>query len=158
MAKTKWFRVLVPLIGATIFLALSGEKSAPTKTDMQIEGLRQPVEIIKDKWGISHIFAQNQDDLFFAQGFNVASDRLFQLEMWRRLATGTIAEILGEKALRRDIGARLLKFRGDLRKEIGSYHPQGEKIVSSFVKGINAYIDLTQKDTGSCRLSSGCSE
>jgi len=145
VAKTKWFRVLVPLIGATIFLALSGEKSAPTKTDMQIEGLRQPVEIIKDKWGISHIFAQNQDDLFFAQGFNVASDRLFQLEMWRRLATGTIAEILGEKALRRDIGARLLKFRGDLRKEIGSYHPQGEKIVSSFVKGINAYIDLTRK-------------
>jgi len=146
VAKRKWFRVLVPLIGATTFLALFGEKSAPAKTDIRIEGLLEPVEIIKDKWGISHIYAQNQDDLFFAQGFNVASDRLFQLEMWRRQATGTVAEILGEKALRRDIGARLLKFRGDLHKELESYHPQGKKIVSSFVKGINAYVDLTRKN------------
>ena len=69
---------------------------------------RKPVEIIKDRWGISHIFAQSQKDLFFAQGFNVARDRLFQLEIWRRQATGTLSEILGPRALKRDIGARLL--------------------------------------------------
>src|SRR4030043_327582 len=145
VAEKKWFRVLLLSIGACITLTLFGGKSGPAKTDLKIEGLQQSVEIIKDKWGISHIYAQNQDDLFFTQGFNIASDRLFQLEMWRRQATGTVAEILGEKALRRDIGSRLLKFRGDHHKELGSYHPQGEKIVSSFVKGINAYINLTRK-------------
>jgi penicillin amidase len=104
------------------------------------------VEIIKDRWGIAHIYAQNQPDLFFAQGYNVASDRLFQLEMWRRQATGTVAEVLGEKALPRDTGARLLKFRGDLRKELSSYHPDGEEIVTSFVAGINTYVDRVVND------------
>src|SRR4030042_2408049 len=145
VAEKKWFRVLLLSIGACITLTLFGGKSGPAKTDPQIEGLQQSVEIIKDKWGISHIYAQNQDDLFFAQGFNIATDRLFQLEMWRRQATGTVAEILGETALRRDIGSRLLQFRGDLHKELGSYHTQGEKIVSCFVKVINAYLYLTQK-------------
>jgi penicillin amidase len=111
-----------------------------------VRGLEHPVEIIRDRWGIPHIYAQNQDDLFSAQGFIVAADRLFQLEMWRRQATGTLAEILGPKALRRDIGARLLRFRGDIRKELGFYHPQGAQIVDAFVRGINAYIDLTRKN------------
>ena len=106
------------------------------------------MEIIKDKWGIAHITARNQHDLFFAQGFNVASDRLFQLEIWRRQATGTAAEILGEKALRRDIGARLLKFRGDLRGELASYHPDGEEIISAFVEGINAFVDRVSNNPG----------
>jgi penicillin G amidase len=148
VAKIKWFRGVLIALGACISLALFGGKSGPANTEVRIEGLVEPVEIIKDQWGISHIYAQNQDDLFFAQGFNVASDRLFQMEMWRRQATGTTAEILGGKALRRDIGARLLRFRGDLQKELNSYHPQGERIVSSFVRGINAYIDLTRKDAG----------
>lgn len=146
MTDKKAGRVFFLSIIACIGLALNAEKWTPAKANLQVAGLHEPVEIIKDRWGIAHIYAGNQDDLFFAQGFNVASDRLFQLELWRREATGTIAEILGEKALQRDIGARLLKFRGDLKKEWNSYHPQGEKIVSAFVRGINAYIDLTRKN------------
>ena len=73
---------------------------------VSIPGLSQPVEIIKDVWGISHIYAQNQSDLFFGQGFNVALDRLFQLEMWRRQASGTMAQILGQKALTNDTAVR----------------------------------------------------
>src|SRR3990170_6730753 len=142
MAEKKWIRVWLLSIVGCVTLALGEQKPIPAKADLEIEGLTRPVEIIKDRWGISHIFAQNKDDLFFAQGFNVASDRLFQLELWRRQATGTVAEILGKKAVRRDIGARLLKFRGDLRKELDSYHPQGQEIVSAFVRGINTFIDL----------------
>ncbi len=63
-------------------------------------GLKQPVEILRDKWGISHIYAENEHDLFFAQGYSAARDRLFQLEIWRRQATGTMAEIQGTRALR----------------------------------------------------------
>ena len=112
------------------------------KKTVNIKGLSESVEIIKDRWGISHIYAQNQKDLFFAQGFNVARDRLFQLEIWRRKATGTLAEIQGPRALEQDIGARLLRARVNMKKEMKHYHPQGEEIITSFVRGINAYTDL----------------
>jgi len=116
------------------------------KETLMIKGLSQPVEIIKDQWGISHIYAQNEKDLFFAQGFNIARDRLFQLEIWRRQATGTMAEIQGSKALKRDIGSRLLKARVDMKQELNHYHPRGEEIITSFIRGINAYIDITSKN------------
>jgi penicillin amidase len=116
------------------------------KETLMIKGLSQPVEIIKDQWGISHIYAQDEKDLFFVQGFNVARDRLFQLEIWRRQATGTMAEIQGSRALKRDIGSRLLKARVDMKQEMNHYHPRGEEIITCFVRGINAYIDLTNKN------------
>lgn len=108
---------------------------------LRIKGLWDSVEIIKDRWGISHIYAKNQKDLFFAQGYNVARDRLFQLEIWRRQATGTLAEILGPRVLKKDIGARLLKARVKMKDEMNHYHPDGDAIISAFVNGINSYID-----------------
>jgi len=116
--------------------------AGPSKERIILKDLSRPVEIIQDRWGISHIYASTEKDLFFAQGFNVAGDRLFQLEIWRRQATGTLAEIVGARALRHDIGARLLKARVDIKKELSHYHPRGEEIIGSFVQGINAYIDL----------------
>jgi penicillin amidase len=104
------------------------------------------VEILRDRWGISHIYARNEHDLFFAQGWSAARDRLFQLELWRRQATGTLAEILGPRALTHDVGVRLLKFRGDMDRELSHYHPRGRQIVGAFVEGINAYIALTQRE------------
>jgi acyl-homoserine lactone acylase PvdQ len=112
---------------------------------LEVPGLQQPVEILKDRWGISHIYAKNEHDLFFAQGYNVASGRLFQLEMWRRQATGTVAQIVGPKGLDRDIGNRLFMYRGDLTQELEWYHPDGPKIVQEFVDGINAYIMRTRE-------------
>ncbi|RIV18524.1 penicillin acylase family protein [Fibrisoma montanum] len=103
-------------------------------------GLKQPVEIIRDRWGIAHIYARNEHDLFFAQGYSAASDRLFQLEIWRRQATGTVAELLGPKEVKRDMGTRLFRFRGNLDQELKHYHPHGPQIVQAFVDGINAYI------------------
>ncbi len=135
---------------ATIILALLACAVAiplvHAQQDAMVRGLAEPAEIIKDRWGISHIYARNEPDLFFAQGYNAARDRLFQLEIWRRQATGTTAEILGRKELKRDIGARLHQFRGDLKQELNFYHPHGELIVNAFVKGINAYIAETEQN------------
>jgi penicillin G amidase len=108
--------------------------------NLNLSVLKQPVEVLKDKWGVSHIYAQNEHDLFVAQGYMAASDRLFQLEMWRRQATGTIAELLGEREVKRDIGTRLFKFRGNLNAELSHYHPRSKQIIEAFVEGINAYI------------------
>jgi len=112
----------------------------------EIDGLKQEVEVLRDNYGINHIYANNQDDLFFMQGYLAARDRLFQFEIWRRQATGTVAEILGKKELDRDIGTRLFKFRGNLEDELNYYHEDGFEIVSSFVRGINKYIREINKN------------
>src|SRR5229473_4204640 len=130
--------------GLMLFLVIAVRPTttafAADSQTLQISGLIQPVEILKDRWGISHIYARNEEDLFFAQGYNVARDRLFQLELWRRQATGTVAEILGRKELKRDVGTRLFMFRGDLKQELNWYHPHGEAIITAYVRGVNAYI------------------
>src|SRR6516164_8799952 len=115
---------------ATIATAQTSSLAAASGTPetLNLAGLKESVKILKDRWGISHIYAKNESDLFFAQGYNVAQDRLFQLELWRRQATGTVAEILGKKELRRDIGNRLFVFRGDLTQELNWYHPHGASI------------------------------
>jgi penicillin amidase len=117
-----------------------------TASTLLVPGLGAPVEILRDRWGINHIYAQNETDLFFAQGYAAAKDRLFQFEMWRRQATGTVAEMLGPREVSRDIGARLHMFRGDLDAELNHYHPRGKAIVEAFVRGINAYIGETERN------------
>ena len=74
------------------------------------------------------------------QGYLAAKDRLFQFEIWRRQATGTVAEIFGEEEFERDLGTRLFKFRGDLKEELNHYHDNGYEIITSYTDGVNAYI------------------
>lgn len=114
---------------------------AQKKTEIQLPGLRESVEVLRDTWGLNHIYAKNQYDLFFTQGYCAARDRLFQFEIWRRQATGTTAEILGEKELQRDIGTRLFMFRGNMEEELNQYHPEGVEIITAYTDGVNAYID-----------------
>jgi len=117
------------------------------KNEFRVAGLTDQVEVLRDTAGVNHIYAQNEHDLFFTQGYCAARDRLFQFELWRRQATGTVAEILGPEEVQRDIGSRLFMFRGDLKKELNHYHPRGEAIITAFTDGINAYIRETEKDT-----------
>src|SRR5258708_5424189 len=70
--------------------------------DARLPGLAEPVEVLRDRWGVAHIYAKNADDLFFAQGFVAAQDRLFQLDWWRRQGAGEMAEVLGPSALEAD--------------------------------------------------------
>jgi penicillin amidase len=113
-----------------------------------VQGLQQVVRVQRDRWGVAHIYAQNQHDLFFAQGFVVAQDRLFQMELWKRSGQGRLAEILGPSAVQRDINARLLGYRGDLDAEYKSYASDTQEILEAFTSGINAYIKEIQKPGG----------
>src|SRR5438477_7331407 len=61
---------------------------AQTAGEIKVPGLKEPVEVLRDRWGVAHIYAKNTEDLFFAQGFVAAQDRLFQIDMWRRTAVG----------------------------------------------------------------------
>ena len=139
---------LIKLFLITSIISLYSCKSFNNNSKIdkiQVKGIVDKVEVLRDKWGINHIYANNQNDLFFSQGYLAAKDRLFQFEIWRRQATGTVAEILGEQELKRDIGTRLFKYRGDLETELNHYHPEGSEIINSYVRGVNAYIDEINK-------------
>jgi penicillin amidase len=123
-------------------LTFSCKESQTSASDaLTLAGLQEAVEVVRDQWGINHIYAENQHDLFFAQGYAAAEDRLFQFEIWRRQATGTVSEILGERELKRDIGTRLFKYRGDMKTEMNHYHEEGIEIITAYTNGVNAYID-----------------
>ena len=107
-----------------------------------LNGLKEPVEVIRDEFGIPHIYAQNVDDLFFAQGYVMAQDRLWQLEMWRRWREGRLSEIFGSEAYDYDARTRLMMYRGPFDdSEWTSYHPEGKQIFTAYANGINAFID-----------------
>jgi acyl-homoserine lactone acylase PvdQ len=78
-------------------------------------------EILVDRWGL-HIYAQNEHDLFFAQGYTAARPHV-PVRIWRRQATGTVAEILGRRELNRDIGAAS-SLPKDMKQELAHYHPR----------------------------------
>lgn len=115
---------------------------------LNVHGLQQSVRVQRDRWGVAHIYAQNEHDLFFAQGFVVAQDRLFQMELWKRSGQGRLAEVLGPSAVKRDVSARLLRYRGDMGEEYKSYAPHTRGILEAFTAGINAYIAEIQKPGG----------
>ena len=108
---------------------------------LKVPGLEDRVEIIRDQQGIPHIYAQNDTDLFFAQGYVMAQDRLWQLEMWRRWREGRLAEVFGPKAVDFDTRARLMMFRGPWdEKEWTSYHKDAERLFQAWADGHNAFI------------------
>ena len=109
---------------------------------LMVSGVSAPVRIIRDRWGVPHIKAENQDDLFFAQGFVQAQDRLFQMDLWRRSAQGRLSEVLGANFVERDAMTRRIQYRGDLDAEWASYGADAKAIAAAFVRGINAWIRL----------------
>lgn len=110
--------------------------------EIAVPGLTAPVQVLRDRWGVPHIRAANTDDLFMAQGFVMAQDRLWQMEVWRRQKEGRLAEILGPQAVPRDRAARLLRYRGPFDdREWRSYHPEGRRLFDAYARGVNAYIE-----------------
>ncbi|GLC23566.1 penicillin acylase family protein [Roseisolibacter agri] len=132
---------------AAALLLASPVAAQPAPDTLRTPGLRAPVTLLRDSSGIVHIRAANEHDLFFAQGWSAARDRLFQLELWRRQATGTMAEALGARWAARDHGARLFRYRGDAARELAHYHPRGAAIVQAFADGVNAWIDRVARDS-----------
>src|SRR5215471_11704375 len=125
--------------------ALARQNDTVATETIALPQLQQPVEILVDRWGVPHIYANNDADLFFAQGFNAARDRLFQIDLWRRRGLGQLAEVFGPGFVEQDKAARLFLYRGDMKQEWASYSKDAQQIAASFVAGINAYIDWVEQ-------------
>jgi acyl-homoserine lactone acylase PvdQ len=117
---------------------------------IEVAGLSAPVRVVRDRWGVPHIDAASRDDLFFAQGFVQAQDRLFQMDLWRRAAQGRLAQILGPNFVERDAMTRRVQYRGDLAAEWASYGGDAEAIARAFVGGVNAWVGIARERT--CRV------
>nr|HRJ42414.1 penicillin acylase family protein [Caldilineaceae bacterium] len=107
---------------------------------LPLTGLTGPVEILRDERGIPHIYAQNQADLFRAQGFVHAQDRLWQMEQNRRIASGRLSELFGVAALDVDRFSRIVGFWRAAQAELATLEPEMVALLEQYVGGINAYI------------------
>lgn len=110
-----------------------------------IPGLDREVEILIDRWGVPHIYAETTHDVYFTQGFNAARDRLWQLDFNRRRSLGLLAEAFGKRLVPWDRAARRFIFRGDMRAEWLAYANSAKSVTEAFTAGINAYIDLVEQ-------------
>jgi penicillin G amidase len=111
---------------------------------LQVAGLSQEVEVIRDEFGVPHIYAQNERDLFFAQGFVHAQDRFWQMEFWRHVGQGRISEIAGEGALENDLFIRNIGWNRIAADTLAMYEqeePEVMAILEAYSAGVNAYIE-----------------
>ena len=112
-----------------------------TRGSLAVSGLAAPVDVIRDSWGVPHIYAQNLDDLFFAQGYVVAQDRLWQMEFNRLVAAGRLSEFGGESVLKDDILLRSLGLYRTAQASVQRLPSEDRRILDAFARGVNAFAD-----------------
>jgi penicillin amidase len=128
---------------AAALLAGSAEaevSSAVRQETSAVPGLAARAELIVDRWGIPHIYAQSSRDAFFLQGWNAARDRLWQIDLWRKRGLGRLSASLGPAYVAQDRATRLFLYRGDMAAEWAAYDPGGKEAVEAFAAGVNAYV------------------
>ena len=114
---------------------------APVEGEVRLPGLRSPVEVIRDRWGVPHISAQTEDDLWTAQGYVMASERLFQMDFLLRFANGRMATLLSEMALPIDRFVRTVGWNRAARRIAAGYDDRDMSMVTKFIDGVNAWIE-----------------
>ncbi len=135
--------VVVVVVG-TVYLYVTTRRPFP-RTDgrLEVAGLQEEVRVLRDEWGVPHIYAQNEHDLFFAQGYVHAQDRFWQMEFWRHVSQGRISEIVGEPTLEQDKFIRTMgwnRMAADTVAYMEEESPEMIEILESYSAGVNAYI------------------
>ncbi len=97
--------------------------------------------MIRDRWGVPHIYASNPHDLFMAQGFLHAQDRFWQMEFWRHIGTGRLSEMLGKTTLHQDRFIRTLGWNRAAQQDLEALGPEERAILEAYAAGVNAYLE-----------------
>jgi len=137
--------VLYILVAALLFFCLyllyRFRRPLPKiKGRLEIAGLKQTVEVIRDRWGVPHIYAADLHDLFFAQGYVQAQDRLWQMELNRRLATGRLSEIFGQQAFEADRFVLTVGLKRAAENDLACMSPENRTLLDAYLRGVNAFI------------------
>jgi penicillin amidase len=148
MSFWRFLLILVAVVlGLCLIVLIVGAVSVRAqfpKTDgeLQLPGLQARVEVLRDSYGIPHIYAENPHDLFMAQGFVEAQDRFWQMEFWRRIGTGRLSEILGESGLETDKFVRTIGWHRTAEEEIELMDPDVRSVFEAYVEGVNAFLRI----------------
>ncbi|CAG0933460.1 penicillin amidase [Thermoflexales bacterium] len=116
-----------------------------TSGTIQVSGLQAPVQVFRDKWGVPNIYADNEPDLFFAQGYVHAQDRLWQMEMIRRLGSGMLSEIIGEETVSIDRIMRTMGLRRAAEQSLPKLNSESRAVLDTYARGVNTFIE-THRD------------
>lgn len=136
--------ILIALLGAggaLWFYRVSHQPFPQTQGTISLPGLRAPVTVIRDRWGVPHIYASNPHDLFMAQGFLHAQDRFWQMEFWRHIGTGRLSEMLGKTTLHQDRFIRTLGWNRAAQQDLEALGPEERAILEAYAAGVNAYLE-----------------
>ncbi len=132
-------------IGGGLYLFVYGryiQRPVPNyDSDAVLPGLDGEVQIIRDEFAIPHIYAETRDDLFRAQGWVHAQDRLWQMEQGRRVAQGRLAEVFGEPALDADRFCRIIGYQRAAEAELPTLNDETRRVLETYCEGVNAFID-----------------
>lgn len=141
-------RILTPIFVVLIFTisACYAQQKAPTKT-LTVTGLKENATVRKDARGIPYIEAESDADLYFAQGFMTASDRLWQMDLYRRVARGQTAELFGKLTLEEDKRWRKFGFSLIVEDIYKNFPPETRAILDNYARGVNAYIATLDEKT-----------
>jgi len=141
------FILLIALLAIVVYINIR-RPYPQTEGAIHLPGLQAPVEVYRDSFGIPHIYAANTHDLFMAQGFIHAQDRFWQMEFWRRIGTGRLAEILGPSALGNDRFIRTLGWHRTAAQEVALLSPDALAAMEAYAEGVNAYLSTNTKSRG----------
>jgi penicillin G amidase len=135
------FVVMLILAGGALYLWFVAHSALPQLDGrLQIAGLSAPVTVTRDGHGVPTIEAATLDDLFFAQGYVTAQDRLWQMDIMRRFGSGELSEILGEDTLKLDREQRILGLRAAAAKSLAMANPRDRAFFDAYANGVNAFI------------------
>ncbi|HEY7599308.1 MAG TPA: penicillin acylase family protein, partial [Candidatus Limnocylindrales bacterium] len=106
-----------------------------------LAGLGAPVRVVRDANGIAHIYASTTEDLFAAQGYVHASERMWQMEVWRRTGSGRLAELFGDSQWPTDHFIRTLGWRQSAEADLAVLSDEGRRALDAYARGVNAWLD-----------------
>jgi len=150
----KWLLATAVFLAVVAFALFIGftwfmNKSKPViDGELAVNVLEQDVSVTRDDKGVPHIFAQTDADLYRAQGYVQAQDRLFQMDLARRQASGRLSEIIGEATINSDKHFRTFSLRDAAEKSLSAYDPESRQVLEWFAEGVNAFIaEAKEKNT-----------
>ncbi len=137
--------IVLGLVAGGGFLYISRRPFPQISGSLRVAGLQNTVTVIRDKWGVPHIYADNSHDLFLAQGYVTSQDRFWQMEFWRRIGAGRLSEILGKATLSNDLFIRAIGWRRASEADFKLLGPEERDTLQWYANGVNAFIN-THKD------------
>ncbi|MHB8892336.1 MAG: penicillin acylase family protein [Candidatus Limnocylindrales bacterium] len=140
--------VIAVLTVGGLLAALTAAGQPQLSGTRQVVGLGDDVQISRDENGVTQIAAANQHDLFFAQGWVHASERMWQMEIWRRIGAGRLSELFGESQLETDTFIRTLDWRGAAARDLEALSEDSRTILQAYADGVNAYLADHQGSLG----------